>query len=206
MNCYGCKADLIEGAKFCISCGLNTECTPTCSTCNSDLKPGSMFCGACGNKTKLNTTIDLYEESISAIRKIIYKLFPKMQNCPPAQRSTYWNYMAAGLGACIVAYILVAIVLFEITSSQNFASAIGNIAGSYLLLRIWGHIYKGRLIDAGIYKNKKYIVASIAIATIFIFGAFLSHIISSIASLAGAIICIFVGCLKSKNQTNLSSN
>ncbi|RJG11110.1 zinc ribbon domain-containing protein [Pseudomonas cavernicola] len=205
MNCYSCRAELIDGAKFCISCGTNLESKPVCSTCKSELNPGAIFCGTCGNATKTNRTSDFYEESLAIVRTIIYKLFPKMQDCPPVQRPTYWNMMAAGLAACIVTYLLIAIALFEITASKNIASAIGNIAGSYVFLKIWGHFYKGRLIDAGVYRNKKYINTSIAIAVVFIFSAFVSPLVSSIASLAGTIICIVVGCLKSKNQTDLSA-
>lgn len=46
MQCPVCRADLLEGARFCPNCGAPLPVI--CPDCGSPLPPGGRFCPACG--------------------------------------------------------------------------------------------------------------------------------------------------------------
>ncbi len=51
MKCSNCQSELLEGAKFCTSCGTpvkNESQGPLCATCQAPLLPDAKFCTTCG--------------------------------------------------------------------------------------------------------------------------------------------------------------
>jgi hypothetical protein len=52
MVCLKCKAQNVDDAKFCESCGAKLELSKPpgsfCTSCGKPLKPGAKFCGSCG--------------------------------------------------------------------------------------------------------------------------------------------------------------
>lgn len=51
MNCTKCGAELLDGAKFCASCGASVSAPNnkrTCSKCGLELSPSAKFCPVCG--------------------------------------------------------------------------------------------------------------------------------------------------------------
>ncbi len=52
MKCPNCNSELLEGAKFCTSCGapvaLAKPATAVCRNCHAPLLPGAGFCTSCG--------------------------------------------------------------------------------------------------------------------------------------------------------------
>ena len=50
MNCSSCGAPLVEGARFCMKCGLPVEQKLLCSNCGAELPVEAMFCYVCGTK------------------------------------------------------------------------------------------------------------------------------------------------------------
>ena len=52
MKCLNCNSELLDGAKFCTSCGTPIKQeqpqAPTCPNCNSPLLPDAKFCTSCG--------------------------------------------------------------------------------------------------------------------------------------------------------------
>lgn len=49
VSCYFCNADVMQGAKFCPSCGKSLA-PPKCSACSTENPVGSKFCKECGTK------------------------------------------------------------------------------------------------------------------------------------------------------------
>lgn len=55
MKCPNCNSDLLEGAKFCTTCGTPIQAqqpTATCAACNAPLAPDAKFCTTCGTPVK----------------------------------------------------------------------------------------------------------------------------------------------------------
>ena len=51
MKCQNCNSELLEGAKFCTTCGTPVAAQPAggvCGKCGARLLPGSKFCTTCG--------------------------------------------------------------------------------------------------------------------------------------------------------------
>lgn len=51
MKCQNCNSELLEGAKFCTTCGTPVAAQPAggvCGKCNAPLLPGAKFCTTCG--------------------------------------------------------------------------------------------------------------------------------------------------------------
>lgn len=51
MKCQNCNSELLEGAKFCTTCGTPVAAQPAggvCGKCNASLLPGAKFCTTCG--------------------------------------------------------------------------------------------------------------------------------------------------------------
>lgn len=49
MNCPKCNAQIIEGSKFCTSCGYKLQpAGAQCPSCGKSIAPGSRFCTSCG--------------------------------------------------------------------------------------------------------------------------------------------------------------
>lgn len=51
MKCQNCNSELLEGAKFCTTCGTPVAAQPACGVCgkcNAPLLPGAKFCTTCG--------------------------------------------------------------------------------------------------------------------------------------------------------------
>lgn len=51
MKCQNCHSELLEGAKFCTTCGTpvpQTSSVATCRACGAELLPGAKFCTTCG--------------------------------------------------------------------------------------------------------------------------------------------------------------
>jgi class 3 adenylate cyclase len=46
MRCPHCEADTLDGARFCIECGIPLQ--PRCPQCGADTLPRAKFCGECG--------------------------------------------------------------------------------------------------------------------------------------------------------------
>ena len=69
MFCSNCKNQLIEGAKFCMSCGAPVVVKAFCMGCGTELAPEAKFCPSCGQsryaappKTEVEVFDDEYEE------------------------------------------------------------------------------------------------------------------------------------------------
>lgn len=50
MNCKHCGAEIVEGANFCMKCGMEVGREKFCQNCGQKLPEDAMFCLACGNK------------------------------------------------------------------------------------------------------------------------------------------------------------
>lgn len=48
MKCQNCNSDLVEGAKFCTTCGTPAAVANACPACGAALRPDAKFCTACG--------------------------------------------------------------------------------------------------------------------------------------------------------------
>ena len=51
MKCQNCNSELLEGAKFCTTCGTPVAAQPAggvCGKCGARLLPGAKFCTTCG--------------------------------------------------------------------------------------------------------------------------------------------------------------
>ena len=48
--CPHCGAEIIEGSKFCSSCGNEINNGKKCPNCGSNIKDDEKFCHSCGNK------------------------------------------------------------------------------------------------------------------------------------------------------------
>jgi hypothetical protein len=60
LNCHGCKRQVRQGDRFCISCGTAQGEHPplelkSCPACMSNISPCADFCNFCGMATKFNT-------------------------------------------------------------------------------------------------------------------------------------------------------
>ncbi len=49
-TCPSCSAPVMEGAKFCVSCGKAVSGPSQCQKCHADLPPGAKFCVSCGTR------------------------------------------------------------------------------------------------------------------------------------------------------------
>lgn len=49
-SCQECNAELLEGARFCRSCGASVQPPPQCPKCSSPVPADARFCGGCGAK------------------------------------------------------------------------------------------------------------------------------------------------------------
>lgn len=59
MNCPKCNAQIIEGSKFCTSCGYKLQPAGTqCPSCGKSIAPGSKFCTSCGFRIISGTPSD----------------------------------------------------------------------------------------------------------------------------------------------------
>jgi len=59
MKCPNCNSDLLEGAKFCTTCGTPVQAqqpTSTCAACHAPLNPEAKFCTTCGAPVKQSTS------------------------------------------------------------------------------------------------------------------------------------------------------
>ncbi|MCD7794076.1 MAG: zinc-ribbon domain-containing protein [Alistipes sp.] len=48
MKCQNCNSELLEGAKFCTTCGTPAAAGGVCKKCNAPLLPDAKFCTTCG--------------------------------------------------------------------------------------------------------------------------------------------------------------
>ena len=51
MFCSNCKNQIVEGAKFCMSCGAPVVVKAFCMGCGTELTPEAKFCPSCGKST-----------------------------------------------------------------------------------------------------------------------------------------------------------
>ena len=51
--CFHCGAKIVEGAKFCTTCGKST--VTKCKACDLEVKPGAKFCPKCGGPISVGT-------------------------------------------------------------------------------------------------------------------------------------------------------
>ncbi|MBK6684352.1 MAG: zinc ribbon domain-containing protein [Deltaproteobacteria bacterium] len=49
-SCQECSTELLEGARFCRSCGASVQPPPQCPKCSSPVPADARFCGGCGAK------------------------------------------------------------------------------------------------------------------------------------------------------------
>ncbi len=82
MKCPNCNSDLLEGAKFCTTCGTPIQTqqpAATCAACHAPLNPEAKFCTTCGtpvkqsvSETTENTTTPTDGGNLSTVKQKIF--------------------------------------------------------------------------------------------------------------------------------------
>jgi len=199
MECMQCGVDNNSNAKFCTSCGLNISFQKKCS-CGSCLNECDKYCGDCGLpvlSTAGSSDVLSIGNSIPAIdsstRSYLYRFFPKMEHSEVVGREEYWAaYIGAAL-AMVAIEVVCFILTVAISTSEILASFIASLFGMYVFLKMFGHVYEGRLKDIGLYKNKKFQLFSIFLVLISIV-----PVLSTLAMIVGCVVGVYVGVIKSK--------
>ncbi|MGY3172336.1 uncharacterized membrane protein YhaH (DUF805 family) [Pseudomonas sp. TE12234] len=199
MECVQCGMENNSNAKFCTSCGLNISFQKKCS-CGSCLNEYDKYCGDCGLPV-LSTAGSSDALSIgnstpatdSSTRPYIYKIFPKMEHSEVVGREEYWEAFIGAALAMAAIEIVCFILIVAISTSEILASFIASLFGMYVFLKMFGHVYEGRLKDIGLYKNKKFQLLSIFIVLISIV-----PVLSTLATIVGCVVGVYVGVVKSK--------
>lgn len=81
MKCNNCKSDLLDGAKFCTTCGTpvpqpqNPNTAPTCKSCNAPLLPDAKFCTTCGTPVPTPEPVAPQNEDSGEISMVKQKIF-----------------------------------------------------------------------------------------------------------------------------------
>ena len=93
MKCSNCNSELLEGAKFCTTCGSpvkqeNTTNAEVCSECGAALLPNAKFCTTCGAPRPATNTAPTSEETPS-----------EGGNIAMVKQKIYWN-VSRGEVAC----------------------------------------------------------------------------------------------------------
>ena len=99
MKCLNCNSELLDGAKFCTSCGTPIKQeqpqAPTCPNCNSPLLPDAKFCTSCGESiapAPAPETAEPKEGELSVVKQKIFWNIRKGEVACHINEAEFANY------------------------------------------------------------------------------------------------------------------